>query len=186
MLPAATPAIAQGRGCAPRGFQPPNRQIRSLVLCVDLVGSRPIWPAQVGWVGDLVGSRRILSDRLDDQRDDQPRGAGWADEVGDDLRQRSGCSIPTRPAVQAARPRRYPGLRALTITPVATWSWLSAGMVSRMTWMTSGLNSGYKAASSTPNGWWPPTQTSANPALWSLPAKTRSAIAPATHPAQAL
>jgi nitroreductase len=25
----------------------PNRQIRSLVLCVDLVGSRPIWPAHV-------------------------------------------------------------------------------------------------------------------------------------------
>jgi hypothetical protein len=25
----------------------PNRQIRSLVLSVDLVGSRPIWPAHV-------------------------------------------------------------------------------------------------------------------------------------------
>jgi nicotinamidase-related amidase len=37
-----------------------------------------------------------------------------------------------------------------------------------------------------PNGWCPPTQTSANPARSSLPAKTRSAIAPDTHPAQAL
>src|ERR671911_2141594 len=100
MLPAATGGSAELKVGAPRGIRTPNRQIRSLVLCVDLVGSRPIWPAQVGWVGDLVGSRRILSDRLDDQRDDQPRGAGWADEVGDDLRQRSGCSIPTRPAVQ--------------------------------------------------------------------------------------
>jgi isochorismatase family protein len=80
----------------------------------------------------------------------------------------------------------YPGLRALTITPVATWSWCSAGMVRRMTWMTSGVNSGYRAAWSIPNGRCPPTQTSANPALWSLPAKTRSAIAPDTHPTQAL
>src|SRR4029450_3109968 len=81
---------------------------------------------------------------------------------------------------------RYSGLRALTITPVATWSWRSAGMVSRMTWMTSGVNSGYRAAWSIPNGRCPPTQTSANPARCSLPAKTRSAIAPDTHPAQAL
>jgi len=46
----------------------PNRQIRSLVLCVDLVGSAPIWPAQVAGVVDLVGSRRIPLDRLDDQQ----------------------------------------------------------------------------------------------------------------------
>src|SRR5215218_352905 len=52
----------------------PNRQIRSLVLCVDLVGSRRIWPAHVGWVVDLVGSRRVPSDRLDDQTDDQAAG----------------------------------------------------------------------------------------------------------------
>jgi hypothetical protein len=41
----------------------PNRQIRSLVLCVDLVGSRPIWPAQVGGVVVQTapdGSRRIV------------------------------------------------------------------------------------------------------------------------------
>src|SRR4029453_8509870 len=51
-----------------------NRQIRSLVLCVDLVGSRPIWPAHVGWPVGLDGSRRVLSDRLGDQADDQARG----------------------------------------------------------------------------------------------------------------
>jgi hypothetical protein len=44
-----------------------QHQIRSLVLYVDLVGSRPIWPAHVGWVVDLVGSRPLPSDRLDDQ-----------------------------------------------------------------------------------------------------------------------
>jgi hypothetical protein len=44
-----------------------DRQIRSLVLCVDLVGSRPIWPAQVGCVVDPDGSRRNQADRLDDQ-----------------------------------------------------------------------------------------------------------------------
>ena len=39
------------------GFVPPNRQIRSLVLCVGLVGSRPIWPVHVGCLVDLVGSQ---------------------------------------------------------------------------------------------------------------------------------
>ena len=56
---------------APRGIRTPNRQIRSLVLYVDLVGPRRIWAAHVGWVVDSDGSRRILSDRLDDQPDDQ-------------------------------------------------------------------------------------------------------------------
>jgi hypothetical protein len=51
--------------------RPADRQIRSLVLCVDLVGSRRIWPAHVECLVDLVGSRRISSDRLDDQTDDQ-------------------------------------------------------------------------------------------------------------------
>jgi hypothetical protein len=41
------------------------------VLYVDLVGSRPIWPAHVGGLVDLVGSRRVPSDRLDDQADNQ-------------------------------------------------------------------------------------------------------------------
>jgi pyridoxamine 5'-phosphate oxidase family protein len=36
-----------------------DRQLGSLVLGVDLVGSRPIWPAHVGRVLDLVGSRRV-------------------------------------------------------------------------------------------------------------------------------
>jgi hypothetical protein len=49
----------------------PDRQIRSLVLYVDLVGSRRIWPAHVGRVVDRVGSNRTPSDRLDDQADDQ-------------------------------------------------------------------------------------------------------------------
>src|SRR5215216_7325242 len=49
----------------------PNRQILSLVLCVDLVDSRRVWPAQVGCLVDPDGSRRIPSDRLDDQTDDQ-------------------------------------------------------------------------------------------------------------------
>jgi hypothetical protein len=53
----------------------PNRQIRSLVLSVDLVGSRRIWPAHVGGVVDLVGYRRNQSDRLDDQADDHFHGA---------------------------------------------------------------------------------------------------------------
>jgi hypothetical protein len=35
-----------------------NRQIRSLVLYVDLVGSSRIWPAHVGCPVDLVGSSR--------------------------------------------------------------------------------------------------------------------------------
>ena len=65
-------------------FEPATRQIRSPVLSVDLVGSRPIWPAHVGRVVDLVGSRRIPSDRLDDQADDQASHAvpGRADESG--------------------------------------------------------------------------------------------------------
>jgi hypothetical protein len=48
-----------------------DHQIRSLVLSVRLVGSRRIWPAQVGCLVDPVGSRRVPSDRLDDQPDDQ-------------------------------------------------------------------------------------------------------------------
>src|ERR671912_392442 len=36
------------------------------MLGVDLVGSRRIWPAQVGWLVGLDGSRRIQTDRVDD------------------------------------------------------------------------------------------------------------------------
>jgi len=53
------------------GFEPPNRQIRSLVLRVGLVGSRRIWAAHVAGAVDPDGSRRVWSDRLDDQTDDQ-------------------------------------------------------------------------------------------------------------------
>jgi hypothetical protein len=45
------------------GIRTPNCQIRSLVLRVDLVGSRPIWPAHVGASSiqsDPDGSRRIV------------------------------------------------------------------------------------------------------------------------------
>jgi hypothetical protein len=37
----------------------PNRQIRSLVLHVGLVGSRPIWPAHVEGLVDVDGSRPV-------------------------------------------------------------------------------------------------------------------------------
>jgi hypothetical protein len=56
---------------APRGIRTPNRQIRSLVLYVGLVGSGPIWAAHVACLVDLVGSKPVPSDRLDDQPDDQ-------------------------------------------------------------------------------------------------------------------
>jgi hypothetical protein len=55
------------------GFEP-NRQIRGLVLCVGLVVSRRIWPAHVEGLVDLVGPRRIQSDRLDDQASDAAPG----------------------------------------------------------------------------------------------------------------
>jgi hypothetical protein len=48
-----------------------RRQIPSLVLCVDLVGSNRIWPAHVGRLVGPDGSRTVPSDRLDDQTDDQ-------------------------------------------------------------------------------------------------------------------
>jgi cell volume regulation protein A len=44
-----------------------NHQIRRLVLCVDLAASTRICPAQVGCLVDPGGSRKIPSDRLDDQ-----------------------------------------------------------------------------------------------------------------------
>jgi hypothetical protein len=41
------------------------------MLGVDLVGSRRIEAAHVGWPVGLDGSRRVQTDRLDDQMDDQ-------------------------------------------------------------------------------------------------------------------
>src|SRR5215218_5002349 len=73
---------------APRRIRTPNRQIRSLVLSVGLIGSRRIWAARVGWLVGPDGSRRIQKDRLDDQMDDQgeqllwwppiPASGGWS------------------------------------------------------------------------------------------------------------
>src|SRR5215218_3463838 len=55
----------------PRLHELHKHQIRRLVLGVDLIGSRPIWPAQVGCLVGPDGSRPVPSDRLDDQTDDQ-------------------------------------------------------------------------------------------------------------------
>jgi hypothetical protein len=63
-----------------------ERQIRSLVLSVNLVGSRPIWPAHVDSLVDLVGSRPVPSDRLDDQRDDQALAGRAANKVTNNAR----------------------------------------------------------------------------------------------------
>jgi hypothetical protein len=57
-----------------RPARPADRQIRSLMLSVGLVGSRRIWPAHLGCLVGPDGSRRIQSDRLDDQTDDQAAG----------------------------------------------------------------------------------------------------------------
>jgi hypothetical protein len=65
----------RGPTTARRKLQCLRHQIRSLVLYVDLVGSRRIWPAHVGGLVDPDGSSRIPSDRLDDQTDDQARQA---------------------------------------------------------------------------------------------------------------
>jgi hypothetical protein len=56
--PAAGPSTT--RQPCPTGTGPrcADRQIGRLVLGVDLVGSRRIWPAQVGCLVDRVGSRR--------------------------------------------------------------------------------------------------------------------------------
>jgi hypothetical protein len=64
----------------------PNRQICSLVLRVDLVGSRRICPAHVGSLVDRIGSRRNPSDRLDDQADDQASQAARRTESPDGAR----------------------------------------------------------------------------------------------------
>jgi hypothetical protein len=63
-----------------------KHQIRSLVLRVDLGGSRRILPAHVGGLVAPDGSRRVLSDRLDDQTDDQAARCGilsqWQNDLG--------------------------------------------------------------------------------------------------------
>jgi hypothetical protein len=84
---------------APRGIRTPNRQIRRLVLYVDLVGSRRIWPAHVAGLVDLVGSRQVPSDRLDDQaagrRDPRsPRPRRPLVERAPDIPSGDGCRLP--------------------------------------------------------------------------------------------
>ena len=63
----------------PVSHSSPNRQIRSLVLSVDLVGSRPIWPAHVGGLVDPDGSRRIVLtiNRMSKQSRRTGSNAGW-------------------------------------------------------------------------------------------------------------
>jgi hypothetical protein len=67
-----THALTCGFGARGR-IRTDDLPITSRMLGVDPVGSRRIWPAHVGCVVDLVGSRRIQTDRLDDHRDDQKR-----------------------------------------------------------------------------------------------------------------
>ncbi len=76
--PSHTAAMSTGtdRNVRHRPAPPPDHQIRRLVLCVDLVSSRRICPAHVGYLVDRVGSRRNPSDRLDDQADDQATMSG--------------------------------------------------------------------------------------------------------------
>jgi hypothetical protein len=53
------------------------------MLGVDLVGSRRIWPAQVGFPVGPDGSRRIQKDRLDDRLDDHRDDQGASDKKSD-------------------------------------------------------------------------------------------------------
>jgi hypothetical protein len=70
------------------------------MLGVDLVGSRRIWPAQVGCRVGLDGSRRIQKDRLDDQMDDQ----GASDRKSDAKASNSCCRPPNSGDDRPARP----------------------------------------------------------------------------------
>ena len=70
-----SPVVALNRAVAVAMVQGPAAGLAALeevaddrlVLCAELVGSRRIWAAQVGCLVDPDGSRRHLSDRLDDQ-----------------------------------------------------------------------------------------------------------------------
>ena len=72
--PSATTVPWSWSSTSPPPDSRPTARSVALVLCVDLVGSSPIWPAHVGGLVDLDGSRPVPSDRLDDQPDDQARG----------------------------------------------------------------------------------------------------------------
>jgi hypothetical protein len=69
---------------------------------VDLDGIRRILPAHVGCRVDLVGSRRMQSDRLDDHRDDQRAFDSWSN--GTSALGRSALTI--RDATKAPPPPR--------------------------------------------------------------------------------
>jgi hypothetical protein len=102
------------------GFEPPNRQIRSLVLRVDLVGSRPIWPAHVGWLVGLVGSRPVPSDRLDDQTDDQARQTQRADPVWSSMTSvKPRTEVARRAVGRGGARRRQPRVACAVPTPAA-------------------------------------------------------------------
>jgi hypothetical protein len=60
-----TPTLTCGFGALGR-IRTDDLPITRRMLGVDLVGSRWIWPAQVGWLVGLDGSRRIQTDRVDD------------------------------------------------------------------------------------------------------------------------
>jgi hypothetical protein len=86
--PAAEPSTAAWMSGRER-----DRKVRRLVLYVGLVGSSRIWPAHVGCLVDPDGSRRVPSDRLDDQPDDQARQAARRAESGWSTRFGVCCSI---------------------------------------------------------------------------------------------
>ena len=83
------------------------------MLGVDLVGSRRIEPAHVGWTVGLDGSRRIQKDRLDDQADDQ----GLSDRIGCQGEQLSiepsQTAVLDRSMSRAGRSSQVPDWRAL-------------------------------------------------------------------------
>ena len=89
----------------------------SRMLGVDPVRSRRIEPAHVGCLVDSDGSRRLQTDRLDDQMDDQgasdrrsdgtpARSTRW---IGASQRPPAGASLSTRPAAHDLQAGRVGG-----------------------------------------------------------------------------
>ncbi len=79
---ASHPPISSEADCLPTSIKAPNRQVCSVVLCVDLVASRRIWPATLDGSVDPDRSRQVWSDRLDDQTDNQGSQTAQALPVG--------------------------------------------------------------------------------------------------------
>jgi hypothetical protein len=77
---------------SPRRDSNPRPSDYETDLGVDLVGSRRIWPAYVGWPVGPDGSRRMEKDRLDDQTDDQ-----GASDRKSDAKPSNSCGSPNRP-----------------------------------------------------------------------------------------